>query len=95
MPSCRFTVRVSIAALRIASCSTRLLATSSTIEHVFAAFERERQPDTAAIAQMALENYLEMRDGVRSPHLRCVKWLATELERRDAFLTASYRAIPW
>ncbi len=35
---------------------------------VFAEFQRVRQPDTDAIAAMALENYVEMRDSVADPH---------------------------
>lgn len=35
---------------------------------VFAEFQRVRQPDTDAIAEMALENYVEMRDAVIDPH---------------------------
>ena len=35
---------------------------------VFAEFQRVRQPDTNAIAAMALENYIEMRDSVADPH---------------------------
>ena len=35
---------------------------------VFAEFQRVRQPDTNAIATMALENYIEMRDSVADPH---------------------------
>ena len=45
-------------------------------------FELQRQPDTAAIAEMALENYLEMRDTVREPNFQLQKQLALELERR-------------
>lgn len=39
---------------------------------VFEKFTAERKPDGDAIAQMALENYIEMRDAVRDPgfHLR-------------------------
>jgi kynurenine 3-monooxygenase len=48
----------------------------------FARFERERRADTAAIAQMALENYAEMRDTVRSPAFAQRQALAAELERR-------------
>jgi kynurenine 3-monooxygenase len=59
----------------------RLLAAGGDIDRGFAAFERERRPDTVAIAQMALENYLEMRDGVRSPQFARRKALASELER--------------
>jgi kynurenine 3-monooxygenase len=59
----------------------RLLAGVSEVESVFETFERERAPNTAAIAQMALENYLEMRDDVRSPRFAQRKALAAELER--------------
>ena len=48
----------------------------------FRAFERERRPNTDAIADMALENYLEMRDTVRDPKFHLQKALSLELERR-------------
>jgi kynurenine 3-monooxygenase len=35
---------------------------------VFAAFEQRRKPNADAIARMALENYVEMRDSVADPH---------------------------
>jgi kynurenine 3-monooxygenase len=44
-------------------------------------FERTRRPDTDAIAAMALENYVEMRDGVRSALFAPRQRLAAELER--------------
>ena len=55
---------------------------------LFADFERSRLPDTAAIARMALENYIEMRDTVRDPAYLRRKTLAMELERRfpDRFI---------
>src|SRR5262249_41843082 len=51
-------------------------------------FERLRRPNTAAIAQMALENYTEMRDTVLDPAFVRRKSLALELERRfpDRFI---------
>lgn len=49
---------------------------------LFAHFEQSRLPDTAAIAQMALENYIEMRDTVRDPAYLRRKALAMALERR-------------
>jgi kynurenine 3-monooxygenase len=57
-------------------------------EILFADFERSRVPNTAAIAQMALENYVEMRDSVRDPAYIRRKALAMELERRfpDRFI---------
>jgi kynurenine 3-monooxygenase len=48
----------------------------------FAAFDRMRKPDAEAIADMALENYVEMRDAVRDPRYHLQKALAFELERR-------------
>lgn len=47
----------------------------------FERFERERRPDTDAIAAMALENYQEMRDAVRSPQFARRQELAASLER--------------
>ena len=55
---------------------------------LFADFERSRLPNTTAIAQMALENYVEMRDTVLDPTYIRRKALAMELERRfpDRFI---------
>ena len=50
-------------------------------------------PNAEAIATMALENYVEMRDTVRDPHFQLQKALSLELER--AFRTASSRATRW
>jgi kynurenine 3-monooxygenase len=57
-------------------------------EPLFTEFERLRRPNTAAIAQMALENYTEMRDTVLDPAFVRKKSLALELERRfpDRFI---------
>ncbi|MDH3647268.1 MAG: FAD-dependent monooxygenase [Gammaproteobacteria bacterium] len=57
-------------------------------ERVFAEFESHRKPNTDAIAAMALENYVEMRDSVRDPRFHLKKELAWELERRfpDTFV---------
>jgi kynurenine 3-monooxygenase len=48
---------------------------------VFATFESQRRPNTAAIAQMALENYLEMRHRVLDDKFLRQKKMALELER--------------
>ncbi|MFN7183737.1 MAG: FAD-dependent oxidoreductase [Thermomonas haemolytica] len=40
------------------------LERAPTLAEAFAAFEAERKPNAAAIQQMALENYIEMRDRV-------------------------------
>jgi kynurenine 3-monooxygenase len=55
--------------------------TSQQRTALFERFEHERRPDTDAIAAMALENYQEMRDAVRSPHFRNRQALAAALER--------------
>jgi kynurenine 3-monooxygenase len=49
---------------------------------LFAEFERARRPNTEAIAQMALENYAEMRDAVLDARFVRLKSLAMALERR-------------
>jgi kynurenine 3-monooxygenase len=49
---------------------------------LFARFEQVRRPNTSAIAQMALENYLEMRDAVLDAGFVRRKALAMALERR-------------
>ena len=55
---------------------------------LFSEFERLRRPNTEAIARMALENYLEMRDSVRDPAFLRRKRLAFEMEKRfpDRFI---------
>ena len=49
---------------------------------VFARFESGQVANANAIADMALENYIEMRDTVRNPKYVLQKELAFELERR-------------
>jgi kynurenine 3-monooxygenase len=51
-------------------------------ESVFAQFGALRKPDTDAIAAMALDNYLEMRERVADPKFRLQQALSLELERR-------------
>ncbi len=65
-----------------------LLDHHSDWERVFAEFDRARRPNAEAIAQMALENYIEMRDTVLDPAFQRRKALAEELERRfpDRFI---------
>jgi kynurenine 3-monooxygenase len=55
---------------------------------LFVQFERQRRVNTEAIAQMALENYVEMRDTVLDAKYRRQKALSLELERRfpDRFI---------
>ncbi|HKT72488.1 MAG TPA: NAD(P)/FAD-dependent oxidoreductase [Steroidobacteraceae bacterium] len=61
---------------------------SAQWSELFADFTRSRQPNTAAIAAMALENYTEMRDTVLDPGYVRRKALAVELEKRfpDRFI---------
>ena len=51
-------------------------------EGVFAEFGAIRKPDTDAIAAMALDNYLEMRERVADPKFQLQQSLSLELERR-------------
>ena len=52
------------------------------IAAAFAAFETERKPNADAIADMALDNYVEMRSGVVDPGYVIRRELALELERQ-------------
>ncbi|HXZ58596.1 MAG TPA: NAD(P)/FAD-dependent oxidoreductase [Steroidobacteraceae bacterium] len=65
-----------------------LLDSHQDWEPLFAEFERLRRPNTEAIAQMALENYVEMRDTVLDARFVRLKGLAMALERRfpDRFI---------
>jgi kynurenine 3-monooxygenase len=60
----------------------RLIGAAHDLPAACREFEAQRRPDTDAIAQMALENYLEMRDSVREPRWQQQKSLALQLERR-------------
>ncbi|MEO0575847.1 MAG: NAD(P)/FAD-dependent oxidoreductase [Pseudomonadota bacterium] len=55
---------------------------------LFAAFSETRVPDANAIATMALENYVEMRDTVRDPsfHLKKALAFAVETAAPDIFV---------
>jgi kynurenine 3-monooxygenase len=65
-----------------------LLDRHESWDTLFADVERSRLPNTAAIARMALENYVEMRDTVRDPAYVRRKALAMEVERHfpDRFI---------
>ncbi len=61
----------------------RALATyGSDYKAAFDAFAAERKPDAEAIADMALENYVEMRDTVRDPKFALKKSVGFALEAR-------------
>ncbi len=55
---------------------------------LFETLETARKPNTDAIADMALENYLEMRDSVRDPKFHLIKQIEWLLEERhtDRFI---------
>ncbi|MDR6935496.1 MULTISPECIES: NAD(P)/FAD-dependent oxidoreductase [unclassified Luteibacter] len=61
---------------------------------VFAAFEARRKPNADAIATMALENYVEMRDSVADPHyLRKRELGALLAERSPTHYLPRYRMV--
>jgi kynurenine 3-monooxygenase len=60
---------------------------------LFEAFEHARRPNTDAIAQMALENYVEMRETVLDPEYRKKKAAAEELERKDPNFIPRYSKV--
>jgi len=49
---------------------------------VFAEFQQSRKPDADAIAELALENFIEMRDRVADPHFLFRKKVELALEAR-------------
>ena len=60
----------------------------------FAEFQRIRQPNANAIAAMALENYIEMRDSVADPHYLAKRELGVRLaERAPKHFMARYRMV--
>jgi kynurenine 3-monooxygenase len=54
----------------------------SSWDRVFEEFSAVRKPNTDAIAAMALDNYLEMRERVADPKFQLQQALSLELERR-------------
>jgi kynurenine 3-monooxygenase len=61
---------------------------------VFAEFQRVRQPNADAIATMALENYVEMRDSVADPHYLAKRELGALLAARTPqHYMARYRMV--
>ena len=58
------------------------LGRHSSWDRVFAEFGALRKPNTDAIAAMALDNYLEMRERVAYPGFQLQQALSLELERR-------------
>ena len=71
-----------------------LLATPGDVAGAFRRFEAERKPDSDAIAEMALDNYVEMRAGVVDPDYLAKRTLALELEQRHpAHLSPRYNMV--
>jgi kynurenine 3-monooxygenase len=60
---------------------------------LFEAFEKERRPNTDAIAQMALENYLQMRADVLDPKYKERRLKEVEMAHRDANFTSRYAQV--
>lgn len=59
----------------------RLAQYPNDVAQAFTLFEMDRKPDADAIADMALDNYIEMRSGVTDPRYLIKRELALELER--------------
>ncbi|MEW5302840.1 MAG: hypothetical protein WDW36_005583 [Sanguina aurantia] len=71
-----------------------LCASPNDSAGVFAEFQRIRQPDANAIAAMALENYVEMRDSVADPHYLAKRELGVLLaDRAPAYFMSRYRMV--
>jgi len=63
---------------------SQLLDKHEDWESLYLAFEASRKPNTEAIADMALENYVEMRDAVRDSKFHLCKKIEWLLEARHA-----------
>lgn len=71
-----------------------LLAESSDLAETFERFQQQRKPDADAIAAMALENYVEMRDSVVDPdYLRKRRLGARLAERAPQHFMPRYRMV--
>lgn len=70
-------------------------------EQTFVAFDRQRKPNTDAIADMAVENFVEMRDLVGDSHFLLKKEIARRIEQKygDRFVSqytmVSFRRTPY
>ena len=77
------------------------LSTHGDFGDAFAAFERERAPNAAAIQHMALENYIEMRDRVDDADYRLQRALELALQQRHPerfvphYAMVSFMRIPY
>lgn len=66
----------------VRSLDRHMRLTPDDLGAAFARFSAERKPDADAIADMALNNYIEMRSGVIDPDYLAKRTLALELEQR-------------
>jgi kynurenine 3-monooxygenase len=71
----------------------RLMEEHHSWAGLFEAFEQTRRPNTDAIAQMALENYVEMREAVLDPGYRKKKAEAEALEKKDPNFIPRYSMV--
>ena len=77
------------------------LDTTASLADAFAAFEAERKPDAEAIQQMALENYIEMRDKVDDAGYLLQRQLELALQERHPgrfvphYAMVSFMRIPY
>jgi kynurenine 3-monooxygenase len=84
--NCGFEDTVVLAAL--------LAESGSDTADAFAEFQRIRKPNADAIARMALENYIEMRDSVADPHYLAKRELGARLaERAPQHFMSRYRMV--
>lgn len=60
----------------------RLMNSSDDLESVFKKFEAERKPNTDAIAELAVGNFVEMRDSVADPKFLLRKKIEANLSQR-------------
>ena len=73
----------------------------ATLADAFAAFEAQRKPDAEAIQQMALENYIEMRDKVDDDDFLLQRQLELALQERHPgrfvphYAMVSFMRIPY
>jgi kynurenine 3-monooxygenase len=79
----------------------RCLAAHSDFDSAFAAFEAERRPNADAIQQMALENYIEMRDRVDDADYLLQRELERQLAERHPgrfvprYAMVSFTTVPY
>lgn len=78
-----------------------LLTQETPLDELFARYSARRKPNGDAIADMALENYVEMRDKVGDPAFRLRKAVESRLEKaypevfRSRYAMVVYSSIPY